>query len=89
MSDLQDFIADTNGITLHRRRVLTAFSHVSSGPLMDALFNVTRPSLRVMKPDPAKPAPHAPHAPAAIVRKGMVNYRRELYGLSNEADTHS
>jgi hypothetical protein len=92
MSDLQDFIADASGITLHRRRVLTGFNHVQNGPLMDVLFNMTRPPLRVMKVDPAKAsshATHAPHAPAVIVRKGMVNYRRELYGLSDEPDTHS
>jgi hypothetical protein len=89
MSDLQDFIAEQSGVTLHRRRVLTAFNHLDDGPLMNVLFNMTRPPLLVTKPNPAHPrhAPHAPSAPPAIVRKGMVNYRRELYGTTGEGET--
>ena len=60
MSDLQDFIAEESGITLHRRRVLKAFSHVPDSPLMEVL-----------------------------VRKSMVNYRRELHGYSDLPDADS
>jgi hypothetical protein len=86
MSDLEDFIADSHGITLHRRRVLKAFSHVQDSPLLDVLLNMTKPTLRIAKPDPAQAAPPAP-APR-IVRKGMVNYRRELHGFSDQPETN-
>jgi hypothetical protein len=83
MSDLQDFIADASGITLHRRRVLKAFSHVSDSPLLEVLLNMTRPALRTVKPDLVKqPRSAAP----TIVRKSMVNYRRELHGYSELPD---
>ena len=81
MSDLEDFIADSNGITLHRRRVLKPFGHVHDSPLLDVLMNLTKPALRVMKPDPAQAAARPP-APR-IVRKGMVNYRREVRGITD------
>jgi hypothetical protein len=91
--DLQEFIAETNGIKLHRTRVLTAFSHLPEGPLMDALYNLTRPAAQ------SKPKLSALHSRRAdktseqtpektpptptIVRKGMVNYRREFLGLND------
>jgi hypothetical protein len=87
MSDLEDFIADSNGITLHRRRVLTAFSHVPEGPLMDVLLNLTKPALRIVKPEPATAAAQLP-APR-IVRKGMANYRRERYGIFDQPEADS
>jgi hypothetical protein len=85
MSELEDFIAASNGITLHRKRVLKAFSHVEDSPMMQVLLNMTRPALRVMNPEPAKSAPRPP-APK-IVRKGMVNYRREYRGYNDQPDT--
>ena len=88
MSDLQDFIAEASGITLHRLRVLKAFSHVPDSPLMDVLYNMTRPPLRTMRPGLEKAEPQQCAAPT-IVRKGMVNYRRELYGLLNQPDEDS
>jgi hypothetical protein len=87
MSDLEDFIANSNGITLHRKRVLKAFSHVEDSPLIQVLYNMTRPALRVTKPDRKKAA--APPVAPKIVRKGMVNYRRELHGYSDQPDTNS
>lgn len=91
--DLQEYIAETSGIKLHRTRVLTAFSHVGEGPLMDMLFNLTRPAVqskpklsslhsRYAKAAPATPSEAAPPS-ARIVRKGMVNYRREFLGLDD------
>lgn len=88
MSDLQDFIAEASGITLHRRRVLKAFSHVPDSPLMDVLYNMTRPPLRIVKPGLKKAEPQQCAEPT-IVRKGMVSYRRELHGLSNQPDEDS
>jgi len=81
--ELQDFIAENSGIKLHRRRVLTAFSHVPDSPLIDMLFNLTRPALRAKKVmKVAHPETNAKPTPT-IVRKGMVNYRREFYGLND------
>ena len=85
MSELQDFIAGMDGVHLHRQRRLTAFSHVHEGPLMDMLYSITRPPLRMTN---AKAATHASHAAReqtpvpqpAIIRRGMVNYRREMSG---------
>jgi hypothetical protein len=81
MSNLQDFIADSHGIKLHRRRVLTAFTHVPDGPVLRVLYSMTRPEKTVTEPVSEKPP--KPAAPA-IVRRGMVNYRRELYGPSDK-----
>ena len=89
MADLQDFIAEQGGITLHRRRVLKAFSHVPESPLMDVLFNITRPPLRIMNAATGTAPAPAPPVTQTIRRKGMVDYRRELHGLSDQPDTDS
>lgn len=85
--DLQEFIAASNGISLHRTRVLTAFSHVPDGPLTNLLFNLTRPPLRAKSTVAAVTALTArtlgKTAGPAIARKGMVNYRREFLGLKD------
>ena len=77
MSDLQDFIAQTAGVRLHRNRVLTAFSHVGEGPLLTVLFNQTRPAM-LSKMQPVAATRGATRSAAKIVRRGMVDYRREL-----------
>jgi len=68
MSDLEDFIANSNGITLHRKRVLKAFSHVDDSPLIQVLYNMTRRRCASRKPIAKKAA--APPAAPKIVRKG-------------------
>jgi hypothetical protein len=76
MSDLEDLVEETSGVKLHRKRVLTAFSHVQQGPLLDMLFKLTRPPLRKSKP--AAVVHHAKPLPPTIVRKGMIDYRRGM-----------
>lgn len=75
-TNLQDFIAREHGIELHRKRSMKAFATVHDGPLLDVLFNLTRPTLR--KKIDTKHAAHHPTPLPTIVRKGMVNYRNEV-----------
>jgi hypothetical protein len=84
MSDLEDLIEGTSGVRLHRKRVLTAFSHVEKGPLLDMLFKLTRPPLRKMKAAAKTAHPAVPAAPT-IVRRGMVDYRHEHRHIFGEA----
>lgn len=78
-SDLQDFIAGLSGVHLHRKRKITAFSHVQDGPLLSVLFNITRPVPAVANKSSARLASPAPGLPSPIViRSGMVDYRREM-----------
>jgi hypothetical protein len=79
MSELQDFIAEQSGITLHRHRVLKAFATVHDSPLLEMLLNQTRPPLRKAATH-VRPHPHLPPLAPAIIRRGMVNYRRERFG---------
>jgi hypothetical protein len=76
MSELEDFIAESAGVQLHRKRVITAFSHVGQGPLLNVLFNQTRPPL-LRKAKPVRAAQPKSSAPT-ILRRGMVDYRREF-----------
>jgi hypothetical protein len=81
--ELQDFIAGQSGVHLHRKRSLTAFSHVQPGPLLDVLLSITRPVRRVANTaniQRASSSADSPAPKASIIRKGMVNYRRELRG---------
>jgi hypothetical protein len=75
MSQLDDLIEQYSGVQLHRKRVLTAFGHVQQGPLLDMLFKLTRPPLRKLQLDATPQA--KPHR-TRIVRRGMVDYRRDL-----------
>ena len=85
--NLQDFISGLSGVQLHRKRRLTAFSHVQDGPLLDVLYNMTRPVQRVANKDKAQYASAAPGSPEpkpSVIRKGMVNYRREMHNRFEE-----
>ena len=85
-SELQDFIAGLSGVHLHRKRRLTAFSHVQDGPLLNVLYNITRPVQVVANKNKgrlASPAPGAPAPQPSVIRKGMVNYRREMHGFED------
>lgn len=78
MSEFEEYVAERTGVHLHRKMVLTAFPDVREGPLTDVLFRQTRPALRKQKTIQAKAATSS--APTAkIVRKGMVDYRRQLH----------
>lgn len=75
-SVLEDLIEQNSGAILHRKRVITAFSHLAGGPLLDLLFTITRPPLRKAKAIAAtrpKKQPARTSAPA-----GTVDHRRAL-----------
>lgn len=86
---LEDLIEQNSGIVLHRKRVLTAFSHLREGPLLDVLFKLTRPPLRKASTVAATLAARAAKAAQApieqvttIVQTGMVDHRRERHPSS-------
>jgi len=87
-----ELMEEAAGTKLHRNRLrtLTAFRHVEQGPLIDVLFSITRPTLHAEHKNIAERAKAARAADeeaarlapvVKIVRRGMVNYRRERYGL--------
>jgi hypothetical protein len=60
-----------------QERVMTAFATVHEGPLLDVLFNLTRPKSQLRKKVETRHSRHHPKPTApTIVRKGMVNYYR-------------
>lgn len=85
-SPLEELIEQNRGVVLHRKRVVTAFSHLPEGPLFDLLFKMTRSPLRNTKSIRASRAAKLINPTSVqtgtIVQRGMVDYRRERSSAS-------
>jgi len=57
-------------MSFHRNRKLSPFSHVEKGPLLDRLYNITRPPAPPPKPEADEPA--SPSAKPLIFGSGLA-----------------
>jgi len=85
MKDLLDMRAERIGIKLLRTKTLDPWVHATArdNPLLDMLYTITRPIAakrkKRLREILAETPPPQPVEPVALP-KGMVQYRRELWG---------
>ena len=61
-------------MSFYRNRKLSPFSHLKKGPLLDQLFNITRPPAPPPKAETEEPAP--PSAKPLIFGSGLAGEER-------------
>lgn len=76
------------GVTLHRQKSIHPFADLD-GPLVDLLFSITRPSPKKKKLDSERELAKATPPSTYVAPKGMVSYRRELYGEGSKPEKPS